>query len=601
MKNVGSRRRFINQFIKLNMVFDVLLLLIIAFVVTHLRSIVLAYVRSNYPDSIIHIEEVEYGFPMDVIARGVYLQHKDDTDAASTIRIPEVSLNVRYGFPKKLEFEDVTLVGAVMRIDNSSPENVPAYQAFTVTEPGREDEPATEGEGPVLPFNVTIRNGYLEIVGANYDVTMNVNMDLQPSVKEDRGYDVSGSLKDFLVVSYDFKTKPLYIECEAYLPHLNFADVVPIEETRFLVNDIPVIAEGNIVGVSSGYRVEADVHLYDQRVHDVLELMEYQVPVVSDFDIDASVNIDAKVVYDPDMEEFIRVYGRGSVGVGTANSEYYEVELSDLSAFLPFEYRGTISTYAWGIGKRSSYDVPTEMLRRTVFRLLSLPYDVGRISAKAIDYDRYNVTELKTLFSTDGTWTRFADLTLEGYSGMFRGDVEVVVGLEDVWTDLLVYVDKLDMSELLDVFEQKTFNVRGTASGILGLKLTNDYIENIAVNLKTEDGIFAIEDIGESLSSLPGGDVVTEQLKSEMGKPEYWDAFIAAMKYYPYDQGRVDVTWDPQGVGLLQLDLWLQGKEPEAGTEIFFPTVPITIGYHGINSVTDLFNIDEVLQGLGKN
>jgi len=165
----------------------------------------------------------------------------------------------------------------------------------------------------------------------------------------------------------------------------------------------------------------------------------------------------------------------------------------------------------------------------------------------------------------------------------------------------LMYVDGLDMAELLDLFDQKTFNVRGTASGTIDLKLTNDYIENIAVNLRTEDGIFAIEDIGKSLSSLPGGDIVTEQLKKEMGKPEYWNAFVAALKNYPYDQGRVDVTWEPRDEGLLQLDLWLQGKKPKAGTKIFFPTVPITIGYHGINSVMDLFNIDEVLQGLGKN
>ena len=302
--------------------------------------------------------------------------------------------------------------------------------------------------------------------------------------------------------------------------------------------------------------------------------MEYQVPVVSDFDIDSPAEVNARVVYNPDVEEFITVIGIANIAEGAARSEYYDVELSDLEAVLPFDYRGSEFSYSWLIG--------------------------GKIAAKAISYDRYNAADFSSMFSFDGTETKFDNLVFEAYHGRFQGSVGVVAGEKEVKTELRFDVNGLDMSELLAVYDQKTFDIGGTAGGTIELDLTDNYIENIAVNLKTEDGIFAIRDIGESLSALPGGEAVTNQLKKGMERPEYWDAFIEAMRYYPYENGRIDVSFDSSGEGLVLLELWLKGKKPEAGTKVFFPTVPITIGYHGIKSITDLFNIDQILGNMGQ-
>ena len=73
--------------------------------------------------------------------------------------------------------------------------------------------------------------------------------------------------------------------------------------------------------------------------------------------------------------------------------------------------------------------------------------------------------------------------------------------------------------------------------------------------MKTENGIFAIEDIGKSLEALPGGKGVVDQLKNEMGKPEYWEEFVKALKNYPYEQGKIDVAWDFKDQGSVKLDV----------------------------------------------
>ncbi len=579
-KNSGVPRRVLFFLLKLFLLAVLLAAATAVFAVTHLRSIILDLVRSNYPDIIIHIEEVEYGFPLDVRAKGVYLRHIEDTSAASAVTIPELFIKMRYSFAERFTVEDISFADLTMTIDNSQPESALPFQAFVSARTGREEEPRGS---KALFERAIVSNGNLSIVGANYDLRMKVNMDLKKGVKAGEGYDVSGSLKDFLVVSYDFRTRPLEIEFETHLPNLDFAKLVPVEEARFVVNGIPATARGKIGSVESGYKVEADVQLARQPVRDLLGLVEYKVPVVGEFDIDASADVYVEVMYDPDIEEFIRVIGKANIDEGTAISEEYDVELSGLRAVVPFEYRASASAYSWLVGG-------------------SIPgYGEGRMTAGTVDYDRYQVSDFSSMFSTDGTRTKLKDLGFEGYGGRFQGNIDIAIGEEKVETGLFFNVVGLDMSELLAVFDQKTFNMGGIANGTIEIKLTDNYIENIAVRLTTEDGIFAIEDIGESLSALPGGDAVTEELRNKMGKKEYWDAFVKAMRRYPYDEGRIDVSWDPRDEGLVLLDLWLKGKKPEEGTKIFFPTVPITIGYHGISSITDLFNIDQVLRNLGRS
>jgi hypothetical protein len=579
-KNSRAPRRVLFFLLKLFLLAVLLTAATVVFAVTHLKSILLDLVRSNYPDIIIHVEKVEYAFPLGFRAKGVYLRHIDDTSATSAVTIPELSIKMRYSRAERFTVEDISLVGFAMTIDNSQPASVLPFQAFVSAQTIRDEE---SRESKTLFGRAVLTNGNLSIVGENYDVSMRVNMNLSRGVKAGEGYAVSCSLKKFLVISYDFRTKPLEIEFDARLPNLDFSKVVPVEEARFVVNDVPATARGKIESVESGYRVEADVQLARRPLRDLLELVEYKVPVVGEFDIDAPADVAVQVIYDPDIEEFIRVTGKANIDEGTAISEEYGVELSGLRALFPFGYRASASAYSWRVGG-------------------SMPgYGEGRMTAGTVSYDRYKVSDFSSMFSTDGMTTRFENIALEGYRGRFQGNIDIAIGGEKAETALFFNVVGLDMSQLLAVFEQKTFNMGGIANGTIDIKLTDNYIENIAVRLTTEDGIFAIKDIGESLSALPGGDAVTGQLRKKMGKKEYWDAFVKAMRRYPYDEGRIDVSWDPRDKGLVLLDLWLKGKKPEEGTKIFFPTVPITIGYHGINSITDLFNIDQVLRNLGKS
>jgi hypothetical protein len=152
------------------------------------------------------------------------------------------------------------------------------------------------------------------------------------------------------------------------------------------------------------------------------------------------------------------------------------------------------------------------------------------------------------------------------------------------------------MSQLLAVYDQKTFDIRGTANGDIRLALDGGIINDIQVDLETEDGIFVIEDLEKSLATLPGGGASVRQLERRLGRKELLDELVKALRKYPYERGSVAVAWEPTDNGTVLLDLKLKGKTPETGARYHFKTVNIPVRFHGIGSLSDLFSIDKILE-----
>jgi hypothetical protein len=557
--------------------------LIVGFIVTHLQPLLLDVIRSRYPDIIISIEDARFRLPLRIIAKGIYLQHVEDASGSSPVYIPELDLRLGYDFNgRRLTVESVTIANYSVTIDKSKPDNILPFIAFAAKKTG-EEEDASIPESQIPISEIRIKDGLVSIIGATYNVVMNLNMSIRASVKEDKGYDVSGSLKKFKAISYDVSTKLLDMEFETYIQTLSFDKPLDIGNMHVRVNNIPAELKGQITSVPLGYKVATEVSLDNRPVSELLNLLEYKIPVVSDFDIESPAQVRAKVIYDPEIREFIIVSGTMKVSEGAAKSKYYGVTVEGLSGFLPFKYIGTLTTYLWVIGGH----IPD--------------YGEGILMAEAIKYDRYMAEHFKSGFVFDGSIAEFKPMEVEGYKGNLRGSIAVQTAADIARTRLLIDITGLDMTELLKIYKQKKFNITGTANGTVELELLGNYINNINVQLKTEDGIFTVDDIGKSLAALPGGDAAIEQIKKGMGKAEYWNEFVKALRNYPYDDGKIDVAWDPRDKGSVRLDLFLKGKKPKAGTTVFFPTVPITIGYHGINAITDLFNIDKVIGNVMQN
>lgn len=571
------KKRIIKRICRIffRLIFAVFLLgfIIVFFILINLKSLVLDIIRLHYPDVIINIENVAYKFPLRFVAKNVYLRHIEDTSALSDILIPELDINLNFNFQtREISVKRVIISNYSMKIDKTNPDAIIPLIAFAVSRNGSSDDSIMRID------EISLENGRLSIIGLNYDIQTGLNINIHTSVKKDKGYDISGSLKDFKAVSYDFQTMPLNMEFETSINSFSFSKPLDIGRMRVLVNDIPAELTGEISSVENGYKVVANVVLASKPVKELLALFKYKIPVVSDFDIESPAEIKAKIVYDPDAEEFINIAGAAQIEYGRAKSNYYGITAEGLRAFLPFKYAGTMVSYLWIVGG----NMPE--------------YGIGTISSDLVKYDRYNVENINTAFVYDGTITQFMPLTMNCYNGVINGSISVFFGTSSIDTKIRFNIDGLDIAKLLDIYQQKKFEITGIANGTAEIDLTNNYIKNMNVRMKTENGVFAVEDIGKSLSALPGGDFVAEQIKRQMGKPEYWDEFVKTLKNYPYEQGKINVVWESLDKGSIILDLWLKGEKPKPGTLVSFPTVPITIGYHGIKSLTDIFNIDKILK-----
>ena len=719
-----------------------IMLIVIAavLVITNLKSIALEIARSRFPDLIISIDEIDYDFPCTLVVRGVYLQHVDDVTASSAVRIPYASARFRYLTSGRMSIEELTLRDYSMTVDKSRADSLVPFLVLKDMMAATNDEDRKSG---IKLNEARIKSCAITFTGPDYDLTMKVDVTVSRPDRPGGEYGVTGTLRDFVLIAHDISTRPLRFEIKTALPDLDFKWPLLIDDIVFSVNGIPAAAKATLDIVDSVFKVEIDGRIPRSNLKELLDLIDYELPIVNDFDINAPVEVAVNFIYDPFLEAFIIVTGMAEITGGGAVSEDHDIELSGLEARLPFEYRIGITRSHWRLGGTasdsgggwigwrhavygdhrvsdfrtdfmvsgtntslgveevaldasncyldvagqdydlkaklslaskkdvresgkyeiegtledflfSSSDLNTKPLSiefdaalsydsgRDDFLLVSgrtevasgdavsssgklevkaleadIPFEYrrsadsssfslggapggegGRITADTIRYGRFDISDFRTDFFYDGSDIAMEHFAFKGYSGTFKGSLHAKKKGDEFETDVLVKVAGLDMSEFLGAFKQKRFDVKGHASGSVGLELEGSRIRKIAVRMDTENGIFSAEDFEKSIADLPGGEAVTEELKKRLEKPEYWDALVEALKNYPYEKGKANISWDPSENGTLTLDLFFKGKRPEEKVRVIFPTVSIKVPYHGINSVGDLFHIDEILRKL---
>lgn len=499
-----------------------------AIVIANIKSIILAKLRSAFPELNISVGEVALTPFSKIRINDIAITDKRDSLEKSRIKIEELNVDFAIKSLKRINLKNIRLDNEEIVLDYSDENFRPFAGSLS-----RENGPAS----PLRIKNVRLRNCKISLTGDGYRLRSVMNLKLR-SPLEDKFFEdgkMEIELKDFVWKSANLETANLNVEFKG-----TYRNDIEDQRTEFgdsylKVNDVESGVRGYIDNKAERAMAVFDFELKSIPINDILDLFKSEIPVFSSFDIDGEADSNFRLVVEPGAAEFLRMVGNAYVPDSTADSSYYDLHFKGITAVVPFEYRVSTDGYSWKIGDETK------------------PLNPGRAAAKEIRFKKYVVTDYRSDMSYDNEAWKLDNIICRGYQGEIRGCLKTFYeqDVTNYSTELKLY--EFNLKNFVDIFELEKFEITGLIDGKISLQGAGKKIRDVHGYFRsiTPGGIIQIGDLEKFLNSLPEGDKTTARLKRELkGK---WKVFVESMRNYLYTDGVAHIGFSGNNIVLLFL------------------------------------------------